>query len=189
MIHALITLTGPSGVGKSTIRRELMHRAPDRFSIIPMVTVRGPKAGDDGEYVYVTKEEFDALQKQGAFAGHTRVPGKEDRHYAYRLDDIRTVIDRGLIPLLVTDRSLVLQLKDIFPLYSIGLLPPGNTLDAMLAILHQRLQERGRDSEEEIADRLQNAKEDISLLQAEKSLFDEVIVNADLSQTVGHLLL
>lgn len=182
----IITFTGPSGVGKSTIRQVLAKQWPESFAVVPMITQRAPKAGDEGEYAYVSREEFDALKSKKHFAASTRVPGSEERWYAYDAANIMSNLDKGLMPLLVTDHTMLLRLKEQYgdALYSIGLLPPGNSEDAMFAILHQRLLQRGRDTGEQIAERLFNAKEDIRLLQEENDLWNFVCVNDDLDKAV-----
>lgn len=178
----IITFTGPSGVGKSTIRRMLKVQWPEVFAIVPMITQREPKVGDEGEYVYVSREEFDDRKVSGHFVASTRIPGAEERWYGYERIDTES----AATPLLITDHAMLLQLKEQYgdALYSIGLLPPGNSNDEMLQMLHERLRTRGRETEEQIAERLVNAKEDIRLLQEENDLWDFVCVNDVLDDAV-----
>src|SRR3989344_4402482 len=53
----ILALTGPSGVGKSTIRRMLAHTCSTYIEDIAIITTRKPKQGDNGEYIYVTQRE------------------------------------------------------------------------------------------------------------------------------------
>ena len=191
MTHpTLITFTGPSGVGKSTIRRMLAEENPNLFCVLPMVTTRAPKDGDRGEYEYVSLEEFSRLREAGAFVASTRVPGTEERWYAYRFSEMQDACDAGLSPLLVTDQIILDQLKasGIVTLFSVGMLPPGETAEDMIAVLAERLRARMRDTEPEIADRLRNANADIALLQTQSGLFDQVLINDEMQKTVVSLL-
>ena len=70
---------------------------------------------------------------------------------------------------------------------SFGLLPPGRSRRVMLSHLLHRLRSRGRDTEEQIRDRLENAKEDLRFFRRQKHLFDHILVNEDL-ETVLSLL-
>jgi len=183
----IVTFTGPSGVGKTTVRRTLVESDPRRFVALPMVTTRLPKPGDDGEYIYVSQEEFDRMNAQGEFSSSTRLPGKEERWYGYRKEEIDYALRDDMTPLLVTDEIMLRRLREDLDVHSVGLLPPGESLMEMLFVLHERMKLRGRDSEEEIRDRLKNAHEDIALLQHDQMLFDNVLVNDDLAVTVSRL--
>ena len=162
MTHpTLITFTGPSGVGKSTIRRMLAEENPNLFCVLPMVTTRAPKDGDRGEYEYVSLEEFSRLREAGAFVASTRVPGTEERWYAYRFSEMQDACDAGLSPLSRGEGRRDFSL---------------------------RLRARRRDTEPEIADRLRNANADIALLQTQSGLFDQVLINDEMQKTVVSLL-
>lgn len=186
MTPSIVTFTGPSGVGKSSIRRVLQDDSPDHFVIVPMVTTRAPKEGDREEYEYVSPDAFLQSSEAGAFVASTRVPGTEDRCYAYRHDAIQYILDNDLHPLLVTDESLLQQLFSSYGrphIFSIGVVPPGDSFSEMHTVLLERLSRRGRDTESEIADRLRNAENDILLLKNHPELWDQSIVNDDLAAT------
>lgn len=189
MCARIITFTGPSGVGKSTLRRILSDMQSDAFTSLAMMTARQPKPGDDGEYQYVSLEGFLQMRDAGIFAAHTRVPGVEERWYAYRMDTIDDALMQDRSPLLITDHLLLSQLRDRFGpdrVYSIGLLPPGDSMEAMLAVLHERLRSRGRETDSDINDRLLNAREDIEYLRSGSQ--DHIVINDVLRDTIDLLL-
>ena len=72
----LIVLSGPSGVGKSTVVAEVMRRRPNlRFSV--SVTTRAMRPGEvDGEnYYFITRERFDELLARNALLEHAEYLG------------------------------------------------------------------------------------------------------------------
>ncbi len=71
----LISITGPSGVGKSTLRNALAEQIP-HVALMESITTRPPRPGEtESEHTFVTKEEFDALVAQGALRWHLEVHG------------------------------------------------------------------------------------------------------------------
>lgn len=70
----IVALTGPSGVGKTTVSKLLATKIGDYAVPVPILTTREPSDQDDGEYEYIDQREFDALKKQGKLASATRIP-------------------------------------------------------------------------------------------------------------------
>jgi guanylate kinase len=192
----ILALTGPSGVGKSTVNKILCKALSDYVSPVPILTTREEKKGDDGEYIYITHEEFISLQDRGLLAAATHIPSNsEDRMYGYRKADIATIWKKNLVPVVVTEMHLLQGLSRTFgrrAILSCGLLPPGRSRRAMLSQLLHRLRARGRDSEESIADRVKNAGADLDFFTQRRELFDHLLVNDDLTTVVdalkGHVL-
>lgn len=192
----ILALTGPSGVGKSTVSKVLSSALSGIVTRVPILTTREPKDGDDGEYLYVTREEFIRLEDAGALAASTRIPSvSEDRRYGYRTEDICKIWNEGRVPLVVTEMHLLQGLARSFgrrSILSCGLLPPGTSRRAMLSQLLHRLRTRGRDSEQSIADRVRNASSDLDFFSHRKELFDHLLVNDDIDAVIatlkGHVL-
>ena len=192
----ILALYGPSGVGKSTVSRLLLSMLPEQVVSAPILTTRGPKAGDEGEYVHVTAGEFAALRERGEIVAATQIPSStEQRWYGYRGGDIEGAWQRNRIPVVITEIHLLRQLAERYgrrAILSFGLLPPGESRRAMLSHLLHRLRVRGRETEAQIAERLQNAEDDLRRVEEHPHLFTRVLVNDHLPAVVetfrDHLL-
>jgi guanylate kinase len=180
----MLALTGPSGVGKSTVSKLLVHAFASIVSPVPIITTRKRKKGDDGEYRYVSARVFDEMIKNNELAAWTDIPaGEEDRRYAYAKSDMEKIWKSGNLPVVITEMHLLQGLAKTYgrrSILSFGLLPPGKSKRAMLSALLHRLRERGRETEEQMAHRIKNAEKDLAFFTERKDLFDHLLVNEDL---------
>ena len=187
----ILAFSGPSGVGKSTVSALLAKTLSGYVQKVPILTTRAQKEGDDGEYQYISPQEFRALEKKGEIVAATHIPSSsENRQYGYRANDIEKIWEESKIPVVVTEMHLLQGLSAHFgrrSVVSFGLLPPGKSRRVMLSHLLHRLRSRGRDTEEQIRDRLKNAKEDLQFFQKQKHLFDHILVNEDLDSVLSLL--
>ncbi len=187
----ILAFTGPSGVGKSTITRMLAHACSDYAAKVPILSTRAPKPSDDGEYIYTTEAEFERMKKEGAIVAITQIPSStENRQYGYRGADIEAIWAEGKVPVVVTEMNLLQGLARHYgrrSILSFGLLPPGKSKRARLSQLLHRLRTRGRETEENIHDRLKNAERDLAFFGERKDLFDHMLVNEDLSSLMTSL--
>lgn len=188
----VLALTGPSGVGKSTISKLLTKTYSNYAVNVPILTTREPKFGDEGEYVYTTPREFNHLQRAGSIVAATNIPSEsEHRQYGYRGADIEAIWKQGKLPIVITEMHLLEGLAHHFgrrSILSFGLLPPGKSKRAKLSQLLYRLRARGRETEVDIRDRLKNAERDLAFFRDRKDLFDHIVVNKDLSSIIASLI-
>lgn len=192
----LLALTGPSGVGKTTVSILLSTKVGSYVERVPILTTRPPKASDEDEYIHVTTEEFLNLKRNDELAASTSIPSSDEkRWYGYRKKDIEAIWSKKKIPIVITEMGLLQGLSSTLgrrSILSFGLLPPGSSKRQMLSSLLHRLRERGRDTEKQIADRLKNAEEDLKFFEDQKDLFDHLIINDELEAVVeslsGHVL-
>jgi len=192
----ILALSGPSGVGKTTVSLLLSTVISEYVEKVPIVTTRSPKEGDDGEYHYVSETKFTEMQRRGEIVAETSIPSaSEHRRYGYRSSDVEAIWRKGKIPVVVTEMGLLQDLAAHYgrrSILSCGLLPPGKSKRAMLSQLLHRLRSRGRDTEEHIRERIRNAAIDLQFFRDRSDLFDHIIVNEDLDAVVeslkGHVL-
>ncbi len=192
----ILALSGPSGVGKTTVSLLLSTMISEYVEKVPIVTTRAPKEGDDDEYHYASSRQFEEMQRRGEIVATTTIPSEsEQRNYGYRSADIEAIWRKGKIPVVVTEMGLLQDLALYYgrrSILSCGLLPPGKSKRAMLSQLLHRLRSRGRDTEEHIRDRIRNAALDLQFFRDRSDLFDHIIVNEDLDTVVqslkGHVL-
>lgn len=192
----ILALTGPSGVGKTTVSLLLTKMLSDFTTKVPIVTSRSPKEGDDQEYDYVSTKEFERLEKSGALVAWTHLPSEsEQRSYGYRKSDIQEIWEQGKLPVVVTEMQLLQGLAGHFgrrSILSFGLLPPGESKRAMLSHLLHRMRARGRETDAQIEERLLNAQADLDYFTRAAHLFDFILVNEDLDTVLqvikGHVL-
>ena len=174
----LIILSSPSGAGKSTLAGRLMDWDPHiRFSV--SATTRAPRPGEeDGrEYHFRTHEEFEAMVARGEMLEHAHVFGN---YYGSPLPAVENALAAGCDTLFDIDwqggqqvRNSALS-KDVV---SIFVLPPS------IAALEARLRGRGQDSDEVIARRMAQSRDEIS----HWAEYDYVLINRDIDQTANDL--
>ena len=174
----LLVLTAPSGAGKTTIARRLMGAVPGlRFSISATTREARPGETHGVDYFFLSADEFRRRLDAGAFVEHEEVyPGRfygtlrEEIERIAGLDDVRAVVldvdVRGALNVkrLYGDRALTLFVE-----------PPS------LAALADRLRQRGTETDDRVAVRLERAKMEM----ATAGEFDAVVVNDDLEMAVA----
>lgn len=103
----ILSITGPSGVGKTTLLHNLLREIP-KARVLTSVTTRERRPSDEpGEYEYVSDAEFDAMSSRGDFLWEVHPHGKK---YATRKDSIDTALREGFyIPVLVVGAVVKLR--------------------------------------------------------------------------------
>ena len=172
-LKKLIIITGPSGVGKGTVVKELLDRNKDIWLSIS-ATTRNPRIGEkDGEnYYFLSDEKFKDMIDKKEFLEWAQFAGN---YYGTPLSTVNEKIEKGFIVLLEIEVEGAKQIKEKFPeSLSIFLLPPSKEE------LEKRIRNRGTEKEEAIDRRLSRAKYEI----ASSNQFDFVLTNHDVDETV-----
>lgn len=174
----LYVLAGPSGVGKGTVVRELLA-ACDKIWLSVSATTRPPRPGEiDGvHYSFVDDDAFDAMIESGNMLEWATVH-KVHRYGTPRLPVLEAQ-ERGLVPLLEIDLDGARQVRASMPEAIQIFIEPPSTEE-----LEARLRGRGTESEEEIARRLETAREEM----AARGEFDIRVVNDDVSRATDEIL-
>ena len=176
----VLILSGPSGSGKSTIYKAAIGDLGGiEFSV--SCTTRKPRPGEvDGrDYYFISREKFDALVAEHAFAEHAEVHGN---CYGTLKSELLDRVRRGIDVLLDIDVQGAAQLRALCSDSAefceacefIFIMPPS------FEELERRLRARGTETEESILRRLANAKGEME----HAGEYDHVIVNDDLARAV-----
>jgi len=168
----LIVLSGPSGVGKGTVRKAVFDDPDTGFKYSISMTTRKMREGEvDGvDYFFKTREEFESLIEQDKFIEHAKYVGN---YYGTPVDYVVETMEQGHDLFLEIEVEGAKQVRERFPEALFIFLAPPN-----LAQLEERLIGRGTDSMEVIRHRIEEAKRELSLM----NLYDYVVINDDVQQ-------
>jgi guanylate kinase len=170
-----VAVVGPSGVGKSSLIKNLQEKCPGLFGFSVSHTTREPRGEEvDGvDYHFVSVDQFQEMLQQGEFIEHAEVHGN---YYGTTWASVRSVSAQNRHCILDIDVQgcRIVRSSELDP-FTIFIMPP--TLEE----LQRRLESRGTDSAEVIQRRLGNAEREIAAA-SEPGLFDVIIVNDDLEQ-------
>lgn len=169
----LVVISGPSGVGKTTIAHAVKERLDAVFSISVTTRPQSDQERDGVDYHFVSDEQFRSMIEAGELLEHAEVFG---RHwYGTPRRPVEEAIAAGRIIILDIDVQGALQIRRAMPqAFLIFILPPGDEE------LMRRLRTRGRDDEAAIQRRFEEAKREIRLAKS-SGAYDAFVVNDDLN--------
>lgn len=172
----LFIVSGPSGVGKGTIREKLMENESG-FAYSISVTTRKPRDGEvDGrDYFFVSAAQFETMIQKDELLEWAQV---YNHYYGTPKDFVANMLENGQDVLLEIDMQGAMKVKRSFPSGVFVFIRPPD-----LEALGQRLRSRGKDSEDEIQKRLAQFEEEMRFLDD----YDYVIINDDLPTAVNAL--
>jgi guanylate kinase len=172
----LIVMSGPGGVGKSTITQEL--RKDSHIWVSISATTREPRPGErDGiDYYFLSDVDFDKMITNGEFLEWAQFAGAR---YGTPKNPVKEALDLGKHVLLEIEIAGARQIRKVDPNAMLVFIAPPSWDE-----LVSRLTARGTDSPERRAARLALAEEEM----AAASEFDEVIVNTEVHEVAAVLL-
>lgn len=174
----VLILTAPSGTGKTTLAKRLLHEFPQiRFSV--SATTRPPRDGEHhGEsYFFLSKDEFNRLIKEDAFLEFEEF--YNGSMYGTLKSQVEQELNSGYFILLDVEVKGASNVKRHFAseCLSIFVRPPS------LEALEERLRNRGSESDETLQLRLDRARMEMEYA----SSFDALVINDDLEQAYTDL--
>ncbi len=173
----IIILSGPSGVGKGTIVKELLRRFPN-LTLSVSATTRAPREGErDGrEYYFITKDDFEGRIARGEMLEHARYV---DNYYGTPADAVNKQLSQGKGVILEIEvqgaKQVMSQVEDVV---SIFILPPDRQA------LIDRLHGRGTEAEDVIQKRVAMALSELDT--ADKYRYQ--VVNDDLDDAIADVI-
>jgi len=170
-------ITGPSGVGKGTLIRGLLARAPE-LELSVSATTRAPRPGEEHgvHYHFLTPDDFEARVKAGDFVEHAEYSGNR---YGTLRSDLERRLKDGAGVVLEIEVQGARQVRAAMPeAVAVFIAPPSR--DALQA----RLIGRGTDSPEQVEARMRTADRE---LEAQPE-FAHVVINDRLEEATDELV-
>ena len=174
----LVVISGPSGVGKGTVRKALFDMPKHNLVYSVSMTTRAMRPGEvDGvDYYFVSKEDFINRQKEGKFLETAEFVGN---YYGTPLDKVNEQLDMGNEVVLEIEVDGAQQVKKKVPdCVMIFIVPPGKKA------LYERLKRRGTESEEVISERVEKANREFKLAH----LYDYIVVNDEVNNAADRIM-
>jgi guanylate kinase len=172
----LLIISGPSGVGKTTVTRGVERSIADAVFSVSVTTRAKTDADVEGvDYHFVSDEQFETMRVEAAFLECAGIYGKK---YGTPRAWVDEQLRRGRLVILEIDVQGGVQVKRQVPeAYSIYILPPSE--EALL----ERLRSRRREDEGTIQRRFAAAKREIEHARS-CGVYDAFLVNSDLGETI-----
>lgn len=174
----LIILSGPSGVGKGTVRKALFEHEQHNLTYSISVTTRKPREGEvDGvDYFFRTHEEFKQMITHNQLLEFAQYV---DNFYGTPIDYVNEQLSKGKDVFLEIEVQGAMKVKDVFPegLF-IFLAPPS------LSELKNRIVNRGTETEDVVENRMATAREELEMMEA----YDYVVENDEVHLACDRIL-
>jgi guanylate kinase len=176
MAARVFVITGPSGVGKGTLIRELCRRVPG-LELSVSATTRGPREGEEEgrDYHFLTPDEFARRAEGTDFLEHATYSG---HRYGTLRSEVERRLSEGKSVLLEIEVQGARQVRAAMPEAVLVFIAPPDP-----RALRERLEGRGTDEPEAIDERLRTAEGELAAQQE----FQHVVVNDDLERAAEEL--
>ena len=174
----LIVISGPSGVGKGTVRKALFERPGHNLEYSVSMTTRAPRNGEtEGkEYYFVTKEQFEEAIKEGNMLEYAKFV---NNYYGTPKDRVIEQLNTGKEVVLEIEVQGALQVKAKMPgAVFIFIAPPS------WEALENRLTSRGTEPKEIIEERLLKARNELMVA----SSYDYIVINDEIENAVDKII-
>jgi guanylate kinase len=172
----LLIISGPSGVGKTTITKGVERAIPGAvYSVSHTTRPPTPKETEGVDYHFVSDEEFERTRAAGQFLESAGIYGKK---YGTPRAPVEEHLRRGRLMILEIDVQGAIQVKDKMPqAFGIYILPPSD--DELL----RRLRDRKREDDSKIRQRFEAAKQEMAAAKS-CGVYNVFITNDNLDATI-----
>ena len=174
----LIVLSGPSGVGKGTVRKALFEKEGHNLVYSISMTTRKPRTGEvnGSDYYFVSKDEFEQKIKNGKMLEYAEFVGN---YYGTPVDEVEKQLSDGNEVVLEIEVQGALQVRDkMKDAIFIFIAPPS------MEALEDRLKARGTEDIEIIKQRIAKAKSELNLAYK----YDYIVVNDEVSNAADRIM-
>lgn len=174
----LVVISGPSGVGKGTVRKALFEKEGHDLVYSVSMTTRPPRENEkDGvDYYFVSKEEFKQRIEQGKLLEYAEFVGN---YYGTPLDKVEEQLNKGKEVVLEIEVEGALQVRaKMKDAVFIFIVPPGRQA------LYDRLKSRGTESEDMIKKRMEKAEREFLLAHK----YDYIVVNDEVNNAADRIM-
>ena len=174
----VVVVSGPSGVGKSTICREVVNRLNNAHLSVSVTTrPKGESEVDGQDYWFISKGQFQRRVNKSLLLEYAEVFG---HLYGTPKDKVEEALQAGETIILEIDVQGAKQVKVIYPAaVMIFILPPSQKE------LAERMSLRGREDTEATGERLNGASTEIA---AAWQYYEHMVINDDLEQAVKEVV-
>ena len=171
-----VVLSAPSGAGKTTIARALVKEIEDVvFSVSATTRPARDHEVDGVDYHFVSEAEFRAMIEADELVEWAEVHG---HLYGTSREAIQAALEGGRFLILDVDVQGAMQMRDRVPdAVLVFVLPP--SADALV----ERLTERGTEGEDNVTQRINNARGELE----QASRFDYIVVNENLNHAINEV--
>ncbi len=180
MPHAgmLLVISGPSGVGKTTITRAITKQFHAQFSISATTRPQTDADIDGTDYTFYDQSTFERMIANHEFLEYARV---FEHYYGTPRKAVEQSLSQGRVVILEIDVQGAIQIRKSMPqTFMVFIMPPSE--DALL----QRLRDRKRESEKIIQRRFSEAKQEMNLAKT-SGVYDTFITNDDLDTAIAEV--
>lgn len=174
----LIVLSGPSGVGKGTVRKALFELEGHNLVYSISMTTRKPRTGEQNgtDYFFVSKEEFEERIKNGQMLEYAEFV---NNYYGTPIDEVEKQLSIGNEVVLEIEVQGALQVREkMKDAIFIFIAPPS------MSALEERLKNRGTEPEEIIKQRIDKAKSELNLAYK----YDYIVVNDEVTNAADRIM-
>ncbi len=174
----VVIVSGPSGVGKSTICKEVVKRLNNACLCVSVTSrPRNPSETQDRDYWFISEQDFQERINKGQLLEYAEVFG---HLYGTPKDKVEQALQAGKTVILEIDVQGAKQVKAVYPnAIMIFVLPP------RAKVLAERLDRRGREDSEQAELRLNGASSEIA---AAWQYYQHMVINEDLQQAIEEVI-